>query len=132
MAATSSSSTAKAGVPERPPGARRQDLPQNGRGSSSPARKARLRIERLDGWLQPGQTEILTAAPDVAVTLHRQQAPSRPALTLAVVALALIVAVAGGGYWLWRGTQQQVAAIPGQTAAEARPPPPRRRATSPR
>lgn len=97
-----------------------QDLPKTAEIQLSGAEGPRLRIERLDGYgSNQAKTEILTAAPDVAVTLHRQQAQSRrTALTLAVVALALIVA-AGGGYWLWQGTQQQVAAT-GQTAAEAK------------
>ena len=95
-----------------------QDLPRVAEIQLSGPNGPRLKIERLEAYgANQLKTEILAAADDVASVIHKERTKSRlTAGTLAAVALALVIA-AGAGYWLWKGTQEQVVAT-GQAVSE--------------
>ena len=88
-----------------------QDLPRIADIQLSGPEGPRLKVERLDGYgSNQLKTEVLKPVENVASALVKEQKASKlTAGTLAIVALALVIA-AGAGYWLLRGTQDQVAA----------------------
>lgn len=88
-----------------------QDLPKRAEIQISGPTGPRLSVERVQVYgANQLRTEVLKTGPDLAGTLHATRASGRrTTATLAIVALALIVA-AGAGWWLLKGTQEQVAA----------------------
>ncbi|MFT3810633.1 MAG: FHA domain-containing protein [Micropepsaceae bacterium] len=88
-----------------------QDLPRTAEIQLSGPEGPRLKIERLDGYgSNQMKTEILGSADNVASVLHKGEKRDRTtSRTVGVVAAALIAAAAAG-YFLLRGTEEQVAA----------------------
>ncbi len=87
-----------------------QDLPRSGELQLSGPAGPRLKIDREDGYGSNQQkTEILQASANVADKLRDHAGSARRSTGVLIATILALIAVGGAGYWLWRGTQEDVA-----------------------